>query len=550
MVARNSSRGGLVPAVAYLRMSDKKQDKSIPAQQAEIEKYAAAHGFEILRWYRDEGISGAEAQKRLGFQQLILDAQKLRGFEAILVWDQDRFSRFDPMEANYYWFILRQAGVRIVTVGQGELDFSDLGGWLTASVNQHGKAQYLRDLSRNVLRGRLAKARRGKWQHNRAPYGYKIKGDGDLVVGNDTAEIVRRIFRLYSEADNSLWDIANILNTEGIPSPSGNRWKASSVQCILRRDTYVTGKAKQLRTPKGKFHSVIDGDIVVTGTRQRDRGEGTTVDCPPLVSAQVWRRTQQNLKTRTKNTTPGRGDKGSVLIGLMRCANCGGKMYAGDRARGKHTCPADRVYWCSTYHHNGQHACTRNLVHEQAILDFLVPRLQEMLLSSSNRKRLADALKKQFKARQEQIPDGAAQKRRLVELDVEIVAAGRELKRVPDDLYDLAVADLRSLRKERSALQAQIADLDAQNRERGQEDVDAAVDAALERSTRLEAVLRASDRKALRYALGELVERIDLWFEPIRGQKIVRSALTRGVVRLKQVSQLRFRDSPPGSRRS
>ena len=130
MAARHSKQAGLVPAVAYLRMSDKKQDKSIPAQKDEIEKYAAAKGYRVIRWYRDDGISGAETVKRAGFQALILDAQQNRDFEVIIVWDQDRFSRFDPMEANYYWYILRQAGVRIVTVATGELDFNDLGGWL------------------------------------------------------------------------------------------------------------------------------------------------------------------------------------------------------------------------------------------------------------------------------------------------------------------------------------------------------------------------------------------------------------------------------------
>jgi DNA invertase Pin-like site-specific DNA recombinase len=110
MVARHSKLAGLVPAVAYLRMSDKKQDKSIPAQKDEIEKYAAANGYQILHWYRDDGISGAETIKRAGFQSLILAAQQGRDFEVIIVWDQDRFSRFDPMEANYYWYILRQAG--------------------------------------------------------------------------------------------------------------------------------------------------------------------------------------------------------------------------------------------------------------------------------------------------------------------------------------------------------------------------------------------------------------------------------------------------------
>jgi len=246
-------------------MSDKKQDKSIPAQKVEIEKYAAAHGYRIVRWYRDEGISGAEGKKRLGFQQLIFDAQQNKEFTVILVWDQDRFSRFDPMEANYYWFLLRQVGVSLVSVTEGALDFCELGGWLKASVLQHGKAQYLRDLSRNVLRGRLLKARRGKWQGNRAPFGYKIVNGGDLAVDVPSSMLVERVFHTYAETDSSLWDIAHAFNSEGILSPSGKRWKASSVRSILRRECYVTGQAKQLRTPKGKFHSVVNGDIVPVG---------------------------------------------------------------------------------------------------------------------------------------------------------------------------------------------------------------------------------------------------------------------------------------------
>src|SRR5262245_44187510 len=106
----------LVPAVGYLRMSSMKQDTSIPAQRVEVERYAEAHGYQILRWYTDEGISGSESDRRDGFQRLMQDASTKQDFQVILCWDQDRFSRFDQMEANYYWYLLRKAGVQIVTV--------------------------------------------------------------------------------------------------------------------------------------------------------------------------------------------------------------------------------------------------------------------------------------------------------------------------------------------------------------------------------------------------------------------------------------------------
>ena len=198
MASANSNRNGrTVAAVAYYRMSSKKQDKSIPAQSDEVDRYAKANGYRLVRWkpYVDEGISGSESDARPGFKQLIADATTLGDFEAILVWDQDRLSRFDPMEANYYWFQLREAGVRVVSVTQGELDWETLGGWLTASVTQHGKAQYLKDLSRNVLRGRLKKAKAGKWAGARAPYGYAVDENSDIVLGDRQAvDTVRDVY--------------------------------------------------------------------------------------------------------------------------------------------------------------------------------------------------------------------------------------------------------------------------------------------------------------------------------------------------------------------
>jgi site-specific DNA recombinase len=544
MADRNSKQGGLIPAVAYLRMSDKKQDKSIPDQKAEIEKYAAANGYQILRWYRDDGISGAETIKRVGFQSLILAAQQDRDFEVIIVWDQDRFSRFDPMEANYYWYILRQAGVRIVTVATGELDFSDLGGWLAASVAQHGKAQYLRDLSRNVLRGRVAKARQGKWQGNRAPYGYQIVNGGDLAIATDgTAEVVKRIFDAYAETDSSLCDIANDLNVEGIPSPSGRKWNQSSVGTILRRECYYTGKMLQLRTPKGKFYSVVDGDIVACGQAKLDRGQGFSVDCPTLVSPALWKRTQQYLKRRQTQTTPTLKPSESVLRGILHCANCGNRMYARDYARGANPDPTDRTHWCSTYHHHGTHGCTRNLVHEKAILGFVIPKIQEMLLSPETVERLTRSLIKQ--AGRTKVDGAPALRKRIAVLEGEIAGAVRELKRTPDDLYDLAIAEVRKLRGERDAAVAALNATEARHGANGQE-ADACVRAALERATRLREALGSADRRAVRHALGEIVERIDLFFEPIPGAKITRSALTRGVVRFQKGSQLLARDNRPG----
>jgi len=63
-----------------------------------------------------DGISGDATEKRLDFQRMIADASGRRDFEAILCWDQDRFGRFDSVEAGFWIHPLRKAGVKLVTV--------------------------------------------------------------------------------------------------------------------------------------------------------------------------------------------------------------------------------------------------------------------------------------------------------------------------------------------------------------------------------------------------------------------------------------------------
>ena len=161
MAKRDSTRNGSVRVVLYLRMSSAGQDQSIPAQRAELRAYAKKLGYEIVGEYLDEAISGDDTERRAGFLRMREDAQ--RGtFDAILSWDQDRFGRFDQLDAGYWIYPFRRAGVRLETIAQGPIDWEDLTGQLVYSVNQMGKAQFLRDLARNTARGQLNSAREGR----------------------------------------------------------------------------------------------------------------------------------------------------------------------------------------------------------------------------------------------------------------------------------------------------------------------------------------------------------------------------------------------------
>jgi DNA invertase Pin-like site-specific DNA recombinase len=214
----------LIPAVGYLRRSTDKQEASLLEQRRAIEEYAKAHGYRIIRWYTDDAIRGDATAKRLAVRRMLQEAQDPGDFQAILVWDQDRCGRFSPHEASYWTFPLAQAGVQLVTTDRGPIDWNDFVQWLTYSVTQHGKHQFLKDLSRNVARGQLEAAKNGGWLGS-PPYAYRLEGPRKArrPVPDDLAKVrvVQRIFREYVEEGRPMMAIADRLNRDRIPSPGG-----------------------------------------------------------------------------------------------------------------------------------------------------------------------------------------------------------------------------------------------------------------------------------------------------------------------------------------
>ena len=78
-------------AVFYLRVST--IDQTTANQERELREVASRMGCEIVKVYRDHGISGAKGRdKRPAFDALCRDAAK-RQFEMVMAWSVDRLGR-------------------------------------------------------------------------------------------------------------------------------------------------------------------------------------------------------------------------------------------------------------------------------------------------------------------------------------------------------------------------------------------------------------------------------------------------------------------------
>ena len=99
--------------VIYARYSsDAQREESIDAQIRENKAYAERHGIEIVGTYIDRALS-AKTDNRPEFQRMIKDSVK-KGFDVVIVWKLDRFSR-NRFDAANYKNQLRKNGVKLLS---------------------------------------------------------------------------------------------------------------------------------------------------------------------------------------------------------------------------------------------------------------------------------------------------------------------------------------------------------------------------------------------------------------------------------------------------
>lgn len=429
----------MIPAVSYLRMSDPRQDTSLGDQRAAIAGYAKAHGFKVIREYADEGISGDATEKRIAFQRMIADAPAGQ-FKAILAWDQSRFGRFDIYEGGFYIFPLRSAGVYLETVADGRINWDDFAGRIVAAVKMESNHDYLRSLSRNVLRGMLRAADNGKVMWT-PPFGYATI-DGRCVPTDD-AEVVRRIFS-DCLLGKTARQIAVALNNDGIAKPGSGAWTRNFVIRILKNETY-TGVYRWGAGPKGKYSRVINGEIaaprdaVPTPTRIVKSHEA-------IVDEDVFREAQEKIAANRTRTSPRKG-RAFLLSGLIVCGKCGGAMYGRDR-KGR------MVYQCALALVSGK--CQRNTVNEPEVMDWVVRYLREWFSQKSLERRAAESVREQIEAIRTAKSDAPRYRQQLATINQKIAKAEKRLFECDAEFLPVVQSKLRELVSTRDAIAASL----------------------------------------------------------------------------------------------
>jgi site-specific DNA recombinase len=333
-------------AASYARVSTDDQARegySLESQRQLAADRAEADGRELRpeHAYVDAGMSGSRSDRPA--YQAMLAAAAAGHFDALYVWKFDRLGR-DAEELLRARRMLEGAGVRLVSLTEGDAEGTLIYG-VRALVAQEEREK-IAERTRVALR---ARAKGGHYHGGRVPYGYRAERSGGergtLIVAPSEAAVVRRIYGEYL-GGSGYPSIAERLNDDGVPSPSGRRWDKSQVANMLRSPYYV-----------GRVHI---------------NGETFEANHEPIIDAVRWEETQRLRAARAAASGGGRGrnPKGQHLLvrGLLRCT-CGGAMSPRTLRSGY------QLYRCLTRNGAGgyklcqQHDIERELI-DGAVLDY------------------------------------------------------------------------------------------------------------------------------------------------------------------------------------
>jgi DNA invertase Pin-like site-specific DNA recombinase len=219
---------------AYCRVStgSDEQLNSLVNQRNFFEEYANKRGDILVRIYADRGISGKSMEKRPEFLRLLEDCTKGE-FDAVLVKDISRFAR-NTLDFLTGIRTLKSNGIDVIFVGANQkvLGESEFVLTLFAALAQEESCA----LSKKIIFGKKQGAKRGRVPN--IIYGYDKLDTYNMEINLEEANVVKRIFDMYTKEDKGYRKIALCLNSDGVKTKLGNEWNPKGVKRVLCNPLY------------------------------------------------------------------------------------------------------------------------------------------------------------------------------------------------------------------------------------------------------------------------------------------------------------------------
>ncbi|MBR6622916.1 MAG: recombinase family protein [Ruminococcus sp.] len=457
----------------YCRISvDEEMDRdntSIENQKAIIADYITkTFPTAELDFYEDRDRSGYTFEQREGYQKL-RKKMLLHEYDILIIKDFSRFSRRNS-KGLVELEDLRDAGMRIISIGDS-IDYPTFDDWTAIQFRFLINEMPVTDTSKKVRSVVKRRQEEGRWICA-VPYGYVMTNSKlmQFEVDEPAAEVVREIFRLYSEG----WGykrIANHLTDKHIPTPRmaekerreangeesklrvKQEWSIVTVSEILRNDFYIG----TLRQGKYRRKKINGSDMKLEETDHLVFEDNHT----PIVDYKLFASVQEQIKHRTNNNYRGVKKYDNIYSGYLFCGDCGSPMFSMSRG------DIPQAYRCGTYHKRGSKACSSHHTRVDMLDELLRSFIRqvkdnseimlEKLQESINRERTETSSSKSVvEVLEQQMEDTRSEIKMLARQHVKDIAKHPEREEILEEIYSEQIDEL-TLRLEGLRNQMQLA---------------------------------------------------------------------------------------------
>ena len=287
--------------VSYTRTTSSLPGAEIPAnpiteQNDRIKAYADEHGWKISEKYSDRK---KDPDENTAFEQLLQDGIR-REFDAVIVDSVFHAGNELCIAKEILLQTFHYAGIGFIVVEDNFISF----GKSNEEVERYFDEKYLVFHDKKIRRVVNERNHAGILCWSDRKYGYRVTDDNQLVIDEETAPVVKRMFDLCAGGMTPV-QIANLFATEKIPIPLTARgtnvkiddpykWTYPKVRALLDKTVYI-----------GHWTKVVQGEKI----------EFTN---EPIVDEKVFQKVQEYLATTVRPNHPKQLGKKHRYNGLVR----------------------------------------------------------------------------------------------------------------------------------------------------------------------------------------------------------------------------------------
>ena len=423
-------------AACYARFSsDMQRSESIDAQLRAINKYTDENNMILVNKYIDMAKSGKN-DDRPEFLQMIQDARE-NLFDIIVVHKLDRFAR-NRYDSVRYRHELKRHNVKLLSVLEN-YDSDTPEGVLIESLYEGMNEYYIKNLSREIMKGLKENAYQAKFTGGVPPLGYDIDENLHYVINPAEAEIVRHIFDMAVQ-NIGYGQIIDDLNSKGYRTKTGKFFSKNSLSSLLRNPKYC-GIYEYNKAPKRD----VDGKRNSHARKSEDEVIRIENAIPSIISKEDFLTIESKMKLRKQNGGKMRAKEVYLLSGKIICGKCG-MAYVGHR---KFNSQKKKYVFYSCNNNQRTHNCDSSHIRKEFIEANVLSKLSDYIFDESIIVQIHEAYQEYLL---EQNSDAISHKndisKRLKEIDAEIANVIKVITKTGSEALSEKLSELETEKKQ------------------------------------------------------------------------------------------------------